>query len=122
MNMANICCRDKLLQIYLISLKLLEKAMTPPICGPDITPKRMNHEVTPFIKLLLSKTEELNYRAREVSQSALIGLFRHPYINQSRLIDEIIAMTDKGKVKPDKLPDRIILGRLELVHLLLMED
>ena len=67
MNMANICCNDKLLQIYLISLKLLEKAMTSPICGPDITSKRMNHEVTPFIKLLLSKVEELNYRAREVS-------------------------------------------------------
>jgi hypothetical protein len=41
--------------------------MVAPICGKDIGAKRLNREVTPFINLLISKAEELNYRARDVS-------------------------------------------------------
>jgi hypothetical protein len=67
MHIGLICCKDKLLQVYLRGLKLLEIAMVAPICGKDIGAKRLNREVTPFINLLISKAEELNYRARDVS-------------------------------------------------------
>jgi hypothetical protein len=48
-DVAQIACRDKLLQIYFIGLKILQTAMAPPICGDDIPPKVINNAVKPFI-------------------------------------------------------------------------
>lgn len=80
-DVANIACRDKLLQIYFIGLKILQTAMAPPVCGDDIPLKVINNAVKPFIQLLIDKISELNYRARDVSLHALISLFRHPAVD-----------------------------------------
>ena len=71
-DVAQIACRDKLLQIYFIGLKLLEKAMAPPVCGDDIPHKVINNAIKPFIQMLIEKISELNFRARDISLHALI--------------------------------------------------
>jgi hypothetical protein len=51
--------------------------MKTPICGDEILPKEINKEIQPFIALLLSKVEELNYRVRDVTKESLISIFKH---------------------------------------------
>jgi hypothetical protein len=54
-DVAQIACRDKLLQIYFLGLKILEAAMKPPICGDDIPHKVINQAIKPFIGILIDK-------------------------------------------------------------------
>jgi len=114
---AKICCYDKLLNVYFTGINILSKAIMPPICV-GVPARRIKKEVTPFIKLLISKVEQLNDKAREKSQTALIGLFKNPAMDSATLVSELMEITKKGP-KPDKAPERIILGRLELLLLLL---
>jgi centrosomal protein CEP104 len=117
-DVAQIACRDKLLQIYFIGLKLLQTAMAPPICGEDIPFKVINQAVKPFIHMLIEKISELNYRARDISLHSLISLFRHPAVDIRVLMEGIMDITEKGP-SPDKIQWRIILARLEiLLHVL----
>jgi hypothetical protein len=44
----------------------------------------------PLIDLLLSKVEELNYRARELSLQCLMKLVQHPQIDHKYLVTKII--------------------------------
>jgi hypothetical protein len=39
--------------------------MRPPICGPEIYAREVNKELYPFLKVLMTKVEELNFRVRE---------------------------------------------------------
>ena len=50
--------------------------MKPPICGEEILPREINKELQPFIKLLIVKVEELNYRVRDASKECLVSIFR----------------------------------------------
>lgn len=63
--MALTCCYDKLLQVYFTGLKILTLATKPPICGEEILAHEINKEIKPFIQVLLTKVEELNYRVRD---------------------------------------------------------
>lgn len=76
--MAQQACRDKLLQIYFLGLKILGQALHPSICGDDIPHKLINQTLRPFIIMLIDKISELNFRARDISLHSLIGMFRHP--------------------------------------------
>lgn len=72
MMIARVSCLDKLLQIYYIGLKTLDRALSPPICDEEIPIKLINKEIQPFVKILIEKVEELNYRARDISLNSLI--------------------------------------------------
>ena len=80
----------------------------------------MNREFFPFIKLLLQKVEELNFKVRDETQQTLIGIFKSPKLDEGKIVDSIMEIVDKGP-QPDKAPERIILGRLELLLLLLQQ-
>lgn len=77
MKVANACCFDKLLQVYFTGLKILNLALKPPICGEEIHAREVNKELQPFIKMLLGKVEELNYRVRDLTKESLIGVYRN---------------------------------------------
>ena len=112
------CCYDKLLQVYLIGLKILSLTFQAPICGPEITSREMNREFFPFIKLLLQKVEELNFKVRDETQQTLINIYKSPKLDEGKIVDSIMEIVEKGP-QPAKAPERIILGRLELLLLLL---
>lgn len=88
--------------------------MSPPVCGPEISPKIINQQVKYFVPLLIEKIEELNYRARDLSHNNLISIFRHPAVDIRILIEGIMDITEKGK-PPDKVEWRKIHSRLEIL-------
>lgn len=90
-----IACRDKLLQIYFLGLKLLEEALGPKICGGDIPAKTIDKAIRPFVRLLIDKIGEMNYRARDISLNTFRMLFRHPAINIQQAIEGIMDITEK---------------------------
>ena len=93
-------------------------ASAPPICGEEILNKEVNKEVFPFIKLLLAKVEELNYRVRDGSKESLIMIFRNnSRADEGKLVDAIMEIVQKGPT-PQKAPERILFGRLELLLML----
>jgi hypothetical protein len=66
-TIAKIAIQDKLLQIYLIGLRILELAIKEPVCGQHITPKIFTKECSQLTGLLLLKVEELNFKSRKDS-------------------------------------------------------
>ena len=90
-----IACRDKLLQIYFLGLKILEEALEPHICGGDLPPRVVDRTIRPFIGLLIDKIGEMNYRARDISLSAVMVLFRHPSVELKHAFDSIMDITEK---------------------------
>ena len=78
----------------------------------------MNREFAPFIKLLIQKIEELNFKVRDETQKTLIEIFENPKLDEGKIVDSIMEIVVKGP-QPSKAPERIILGRLELLLLLL---
>ena len=80
----------------------------------------MNREFFPFIKLLLQKVEELNFKVRDETQQNLIRIFKSPKLDEGKIVDSIMEIVEKGP-QPAKAPERIILGRLELLLLLLQQ-
>lgn len=115
LNVAQICFYDKLLQVYFTGLKILEAAMQSPICGPEITSKEINRLMQPFLHLLVQKGEELNFRVRDQTQQTLLGIFRNnSRADEGKLVDVIMELVNKG-LSPEKAPERVILGKLELL-------
>lgn len=97
LKVALTCCYDKLLQVYFTGLKVLTLALKSPICGDEILPKEINYEIKPFIGLLLSKVEELNYRVRDVSKESLMSIFKNNQrADEGKLVDAIMEITVKG--------------------------
>ena len=94
-------------------------ALKAPICGDEILSREINKEIQPFIKVLLTKVEELNYRVRDASKESLISIFRdNQRADEGKLVDATMEIVNKGP-QPAKAPERIILGRLELLLQLL---
>ena len=89
--------------------------MKEPICGMHIGAKVINKEATQLAIPLIARVEELNYKTRKDTQRALLGLFKHPAMDEAKLVELIMDIVEKKGQKPDKLPERIILGRLELI-------
>ena len=120
MMVAKVACLDKLLQIYFIGLKTLNRALNPPICTGDIPAKLVNREAQPFVTLLAGKIQELNFRARDISLNSLLGMFKQPQVDIRTLVDFVMEVTEKGP-PPHRAPWRIILARLEILHHILTE-
>jgi len=114
---AKVAITDKLLQIYLIGLRILELAIKDPICGSFIMPKLFTKEASQLTGPLLLKVEELNFKSHRDSQRALINLYKHQSMaeGESRLVEAVMEPFEKKGQKPDKLPERVVLGRLELM-------
>ena len=51
--------------------------METPVCADEITAREVNKEIQPFLKLLMLKVEELNFRVREITQQILIALYKN---------------------------------------------
>ena len=94
-DLAMVACRDKLLQIYFLGLQLLEEALSPKVCGGDVPPKVVDRTIKPFVKLLIEKVGEMNYRARDISLSNLMNIFRHPSMELRHAIEGIMDITEK---------------------------
>lgn len=56
MEFARINAEDKVLQIYYTSLKIMTKALEPPICGEDVPPALINKEIQKFMTILIEKS------------------------------------------------------------------
>ncbi len=78
MEFAKIAMEDKILSIYFLGLKILSTALAPPVCGTDVSPLVINKVMKEFTPILLSKIEELNFRARDISLHTLLSIYRHP--------------------------------------------
>lgn len=120
-ELAMIALNDKLQQIMLEGLKILFEALTPKICGGDISPKVVDRTIKPFIYLLLDKVCELTYRGRELTLGYFYALFRHPAVDIKHAIDAIMAVTKSGKGPIEKAPWRQIAARLDVLNGLIGE-
>ena len=69
---------------------------------------------------LLTKIEDLNYKQRKESQRALLSLYNHTAMDQTKLVEAIMEPIGKKGQKPEKTPERVLLGRLELMLYLAM--
>jgi centrosomal protein CEP104 len=119
-EIAAIACRDKLLQIYFLGLKLLEEALSPKICGGDVPAKTVDRAIRPFVRLLIDKVGEMNYRARDISLNTLRMLFRHPAVELRHAIEGIMDITERPP-GPAKAQWRLVSARLEILHQLVRE-
>ena len=111
---------DKLLQVYFTGLKILETALQEPVCGGDIPGKEINKQIKPFVKLLVNKIAEMNFRARDISMGALLLIFRHPSIDIRFAIEGVMDITEKPP-GPAKENWRHVAARLEILQTLVME-
>ena len=82
--------------------------------------KVIDRTIKPFIRLLIDKISELNYRARDISLNTLMGLFRHPSVGIRHAIEGIMDITE---VKPgvERAQWRLVSARLEILHQILKE-
>ena len=119
LDIAMVACQDKLLQIYFLGHKLLEEAMSPRILGGDVRASEINKAVKPFIALLVEKSGEMTFRAKDTSVNMLMMLFRHPSVEISSGIEAIMDGIDQ--IGPSKMPWRVITARLEILHSIVKE-
>ena len=69
--------------------------MTPRVCSGDVPPKLVNKTIKPFVKLLIEKIGEMNFRAKDISMNSLMTLFRHPSIELRHAFEGIMDITEK---------------------------
>lgn len=121
MELSKIACEDKILSIYFIGLKILSTALSPPVCGTDVSPKTINNCVKEFIPLLVEKIAELNFRSRDISMHTILSVFKHPAIQVGELIKYCLKVCIEDPnfsslyVPPDKQPERVVKARLEII-------
>ena len=94
--MAKIFTDDKLQQIYMVGLKILDLALKPPVYNDKFGKKILNRDVSKFTKILIAKSEEVNPRGREIAQKSLIGLFSNSNLDSTKLLEEIMEIVDRG--------------------------
>jgi len=90
--MARLACEDKLLQIYLIGLKLISTSLAAPVRGNLVNADLINQVLKKFSPILISKIEQLNSRARDISIYTLLKLFKHPDADLFVLIDACLSI------------------------------
>ena len=105
-----------MIQIYLDGIKVLATALAPPVCGNDIDPNKIQKSVQFFISKFIKKISELNLRARDLTMTTLIAIFKHPALNIGDLIKGCLDIVErKDGITPDKQPWNILLSRLEII-------
>ena len=109
-------CDDKVVQIYLDGIKIQATALAPPVCGNDIDPNLIQKSTQIFIPKFIKKISELNLRARDLTMTTLIAIFKHPALNIGDLIKGCMDILEKKDgITPDKQPWNILLARLEVI-------
>lgn len=98
----------------------MEEALNPKICGGDVQPKVAEKTIRPFVRLLIDKVSEMNYKARDVSMATLNMIFRHPSVPISVAIEGVMDITEKPP-GPAKAMWRLVSARLEILHSILRE-
>ena len=93
--------------------------MTPRILGGDVRASEINKSIKPFINLLVEKSGEMTFRAKDTSVNMLMMLFRHPSVEISTGIEAIMEGIEK--IGPAKMPWRVITARLEILHSIVKE-
>ena len=76
-------------------MSLLEEALSEKVAGGDVPAKLIDREVRPFVRLLINKIGELNYRARDISINTFKMLFRHPAVELRHAIEGIMDITER---------------------------
>lgn len=75
----------------------------------------VHREVYPFIDMLFTKIEQMNFRAKEISLSTLMSVLSNKLIDMKVVIDKIqFQPTDKPSLSYDKAPQLIITSKLEI--------
>lgn len=93
-EVAHVGFEDKLQQIYLKSLSLLDCAFKSPLLGPSISPKHRNAALRRFAPLLVQRVAELNYRSHDASLAVLLRIFQVPHADLRILIENIMDVTE----------------------------
>ena len=111
---------DKVIQIYLEGLKILQTCLAPPICGNDIEPSFIQKSVKYFLPIYIKKISEFNDKQRDLTMKAIIDIFRHPALNVGELVKACLDIVESNNgVTPDKQPWNVLLARLEIIlHIL----
>ena len=111
---------DKVIQIYLEGLKILQTCLAPPICGNDIEPSFIQKSVKYFLPIYIKKISEFNDKQRDLTMKAIIDIFRHPALNVGELVKACLDIVEiNNGVTPDKQPWNVLLARLEIIlHIL----
>ena len=122
---------DKVLEVYLIGLKILTTCLKPPVCGDDIQPVIINKVLSEFAVILIKKIGEFNTKARDISLHTLMTVFRHQATSLKVLIDACMDICEKerdfimyGKsiqIPIEKQQPRLIIARLEIIRSALQE-
>lgn len=121
MEMARIACEDKILQIYLIGLKILSCTLSPPVCGTDVSPQLIHKYLKEFMPILIEKICELNHRAKDISMHTLLSLFKHPAAPLSILVQGILKICKEDPNYPslfvpiDKQQSRLLHSRIQIM-------
>ncbi|KRX06659.1 Armadillo-type fold [Pseudocohnilembus persalinus] len=128
MELSKLAVEDKILSIYFIGLKILSTALSPPVCGTDVSPKLINQCLKEFIPLFLEKIAELNFRSRDITMHTLLSVFKHPAVQVGELIKQALKICIEDPkfaslyVPPDKQPERVIKARLEVILSIVQEQ
>ena len=111
---------DKVIQIYLEGLKILQTCLAPPVCGNDIEPSFIQKSVKYFLPIYIKKISEFNDKQRDLTMKAIIDIFRHPALNVGELVKACLDIVENNNgVTPDKQPWNVLLARLEIIlHIL----
>lgn len=113
---------DKVNQIYIESIQIIETCLSPPICGNDIPPTQIQKQIKYFIPIIIKKISELNMRQRDLSLKTLISIFKHPALNIGDLVKGCMDIVERNDgVTPDKQPHYSLLARLEIIMIILEE-
>ncbi|MCQ2820067.1 MAG: hypothetical protein MJ252_22600 [archaeon] len=115
-EVAKYTTEDKVIQIYLEGLKILQTCLAPPICGNDIEPNVIQKAVREFLPIYLKKIAEFNDKQRDLTMKTVIDIFRHPALNVGELVKACLDIVESNQgITPDKQPWNILLARLEII-------
>ena len=121
-EISKLTCDDKVIQIYLEGLKILQTCLAPPVCGNDIDPTYIQKSVKYFLPIYLKKISEFNDKQRDLTLKTVIDIFRHPALNVGELVKAYLDIVENNDgVTPDKQPWNILLARLEIILRILDE-
>ena len=121
-EISKLTCDDKVIQIYLEGLKILQTCLAPPVCGNDIDPTYIQKSVKYFLPIYIKKISEFNDKQRDLTLKTVIDIFRHPALNVGELVKACLDIVENNDgVTPDKQPWNILLARLEIILRILDE-
>lgn len=113
---------DKVIQIYIEGLKILQTCLAQPICGNDIDPTYIQKSIKSFLPIYIKKISEFNDKQRDLTLKTIIDIFRHPALNVGELVTACLDIVENNDgVTPDKQPWNILFARLEIILRILDE-